>query len=58
MQTLKSSLILAGMPALLLLLNGCAASPHAPDEKYILVADNIKIPYWQLAAQGIARAAA
>jgi ribose transport system substrate-binding protein len=58
MQTVKSSLILAGMPAFLLLLTGCAAMPHAPDEKYILVADNTKIPYWQLASQGIARAAA
>ena len=58
MRTVKSSLILAGIPAFLLLLNGCAAMPHAPDEKYILVADNTKIPYWQLASQGIARAAA
>ncbi len=58
MRTLKSSLILAGIPALLLLLNSCAGSAHAPEEKYILVADNTKIPYWQLASQGIARAAA
>jgi ribose transport system substrate-binding protein len=42
----------------LLLLNSCAGSAHAPDEKYILVADNTKIAYWQTAAMGLARAAA
>ena len=58
MRTVKSSLILAGIPAVLILLNSCSASPHEPAEKYILVADNTKIPYWQLASQGLARAAA
>ena len=46
------------MPAILLLLNSCAGSAHAPDERYILVADNTKIAYWQSAAQGLAHAAA
>jgi ribose transport system substrate-binding protein len=49
---------MAGIPAVLLLLNGCASSPHAADENYILVADNTKIAYWQLAMQGLSHAAA
>ena len=58
MRTVKSSLLLAGIPAVLLLLNSCASSPHAADENYILVADNTKIAYWQLAMQGLSHAAA
>jgi len=58
MRTVKLSLLLAGIPAILLLLNSCAGSAHAPDERYILVADNTKIAYWQSAAQGLAHAAA
>jgi ribose transport system substrate-binding protein len=37
---------------------GCAALPHEPNEKYILVADNSKIPYWQTAVRGLNHAAA
>lgn len=40
-----------------LTLTGCAGSMHEPTEKYILVADNTKISYWQTAAQGLAHAA-
>jgi ribose transport system substrate-binding protein len=58
MPTVKSSLLLAGIPAALLLLNSCASNSHAADENYILVADNTKIAYWQLASQGLAHAAA
>ena len=58
MRTVKSSLLMAGIPAVLLLLNSCASSPHAADENYILVADNTKIAYWQLAMQGLSHAAA
>jgi ribose transport system substrate-binding protein len=58
MRTVKSSLLLAGIPAAMLLLNSCAGNSHAADENYILVADNTKIAYWQLAAQGLAHAAA
>lgn len=58
MRTVKWSLIFAGIPAVLLLLNSCASSPHAADENYILVADNTKIGYWQSAAQGLAHAVA
>jgi ribose transport system substrate-binding protein len=41
-----------------LLLTGCASSPHSPDEKYFLVASNIKVPYWQTAQAGLSRARA
>jgi ribose transport system substrate-binding protein len=58
MPTVKSSILLAGIPAALLLLNSCAGNSHAADENYILVADNTKIAYWQLASQGLAHAAA
>jgi ribose transport system substrate-binding protein len=39
-------------------MTGCAGSAHDPAEKYILVADNTKIPYWQSAVQGLNHAAA
>jgi ribose transport system substrate-binding protein len=39
-------------------LTSCAGSSHDPAEKYILVADNTKISYWQSAAQGLAHATA
>ena len=41
-----------------LTLASCAGSSHDPAEKYILVADNTKISYWQSAAQGLAHATA
>ena len=53
-----SSLLLAAVPASLFLLNSCAGSAHEPAEKYILVVDNSKIPYWQTAVQGLHHAAA
>jgi ribose transport system substrate-binding protein len=48
----------AACSAALLFLAGCAGSPHDPKEKYILVADNSKIAYFQTALQGLNRAAA
>lgn len=39
-------------------LTGCASSPHAADEKYYLVATNIKLPYWQSALAGLNKAGA
>jgi ribose transport system substrate-binding protein len=51
-------LVLAASGAALLFMAGCAATPHEPTEKYILVADNSKIPYWQSAVQGLNHAAA
>jgi ribose transport system substrate-binding protein len=44
--------------AALISMNGCAGGGHDPAEKYILVADNSKIPYWQTALQGLNRACA
>ncbi len=42
----------------LVILAGCAGSPHDALEKYYLLSANVKIPYWQTAANGLARAAA
>jgi len=42
---------------LFLILGGCGAAPHAANEKYYLVATNIKVPYWQTAFAGLGRAA-
>jgi ribose transport system substrate-binding protein len=44
--------------AAFILMTGCAGGGHEPAEKYILVADNSKIPYWQTALQGLNHAAA
>jgi len=50
--------ISALLPAALLLpLLGCGGSPHSADEKYFLLAANIKVPYWQQALAGVNRAA-
>lgn len=56
MRTVKWELTAASVSAALLLLTGCSSNPHAPAEKYILVADNTKIAYWQGALQGLTRA--
>ncbi len=34
-------------------MTGCATSMHSPTEKYILVATNTKLPYWQAALSGL-----
>lgn len=57
MRLAKCSLLSFALTSALLFLTGCAASPHEPNEKYILVADNMKIPYWQTANQGVIHAA-
>ncbi|HEX5482968.1 MAG TPA: substrate-binding domain-containing protein [Terriglobia bacterium] len=38
-------------------LASCGKSYHQPDERYVLVASNIKLPYWQEAAAGLTDAA-
>jgi ribose transport system substrate-binding protein len=38
-------------------LAGCGTSPHSPTENYVLIATNIKLPYWQAAAAGLKQAA-
>lgn len=58
MQTFRQLVAPALLSMALVSLTGCAGGGHAPAEKYILVADNSKIPYFQLAVQGLNRAAA
>ncbi len=58
MRKARRLLTLAASSAGLIFMNGCAGGGHDPAEKYILVADNIKIPYWQAAVQGLNHAAA
>ncbi len=48
--------VTAGVIAVLSM-GGCAAPPHEPTEKYILVATNIKLPYWQTVLAGLNHAA-
>lgn len=43
--------------ASLVSLTGCNASRHDPNEKYYLVSVNLKVPYWQTMATGLARSA-
>ncbi|HTS63175.1 MAG TPA: substrate-binding domain-containing protein [Candidatus Acidoferrales bacterium] len=43
--------------ALVLPLLDCGGSPHSVDEKYVLIATNIKVPYWQKALDGVNSAA-
>lgn len=52
----KSLLSLLGAAFLLPLLN-CGGSQHSVDEKYFLIATNIKVPYWQHALAGVNHAA-
>ena len=41
-----------------ILMVGCRGSQHSVDEKYYLIATNIKLPYWEAAGAGMVRAAA
>ena len=36
----------------------CGGSQHSPEEKFVLIATNVKVPYWQEAAAGLGKAAA
>ena len=56
MRTLMRAVTAAGVSAAFLLMTGCASSAHEPAEKFILVADNTKIAYWQSALQGLTKA--
>jgi ribose transport system substrate-binding protein len=53
-RTLLAASLTAGA---LCLLTGCYSEPHAADEKYILVAANTKVQYWQTALAGLNHAA-
>ena len=44
------------LPVLIVLV-GCSAPRHDPQEQYYLLSANVKIPYWQAAGNGLARAA-
>ncbi len=57
MRTVHRALIAALLPAAFFSMIGCSSSPHDPSEKYILVATNTKIPYWQTALGGLNHAA-
>ncbi|MCU1294869.1 MAG: sugar transporter substrate-binding protein [Bryobacterales bacterium] len=55
---MKKPISLAGaFSAALLVLSSCAPLPHNPNETYILVTTNIKVPYWQSALAGLRQAA-
>jgi ribose transport system substrate-binding protein len=56
MSALRYLLAPVGVAAALALA-GCAAPRHTTDEKYCLVAANIKLPYWQSALAGLSHAA-
>ncbi len=53
-KTLVSFFLLVWLVAL----SGCGDTTHAPEEKYVLVASNVKLPYWQEAGAGLLKAAA
>jgi ribose transport system substrate-binding protein len=53
----QNPLLLALVPAVFIT-TSCATSPHEPNETYILVTANTKIPYWQDALAGLNRAGA
>ncbi len=57
MQISKRALTVTSLSGAFLLLSGCAALPHEPTEKYILVSANTKLPYWQTALAGLNHAA-
>src|SRR5947209_18930052 len=57
MKVAKRALIASAFSAAIITMTGCASSPHEPTEKYILVAANTKLPYWQSALAGLNHAA-
>ena len=55
---MKKSITLAGFfSAALLVLTSCSPLAHNPNELYILVTTNLKVPYWQTALAGLNHAA-
>ena len=55
---MKQSITLAGLcSAALLVLSSCTPLAHNPNELYILVTTNMKVPYWQTALGGLQHAA-
>jgi len=58
MKVAKLALVASVFSAAIITMTGCAGSPHEPTEKYILVAANTKLGYWQTALAGLNHAAA
>lgn len=57
-QSYLSRLARTALPLVLALpLLNCGGGPHGADEKYWLVATNVKLPYWQAANAGLVAAA-
>ena len=56
MTAIKRFGLLTSLSVLLAMCNGC--SRHDNSERYILVTVNSKLPYWQTAASGLAKASA
>jgi ribose transport system substrate-binding protein len=56
MIAIKRSIITALGAALLLGTTACQAPEHATDERYYLISNNIKVPYWQSALAGLGAA--
>jgi ribose transport system substrate-binding protein len=52
---MKGQLLLSAI-ALLATLAGCRSPQHEANEKYVLIANNTKVPYWQAAIAGLNRA--
>jgi ribose transport system substrate-binding protein len=57
MRMISWTLSTAALSGALLSMTGCAGSAHEPTEKYVLVATNTKLPYWQTALAGLNHAA-
>jgi len=57
MRIIDRNLLVAGVLAGSIMLTGCAGPAHEPTEKYVLVAANTKLPYWQTALAGLNHAA-
>jgi ribose transport system substrate-binding protein len=57
MKVAKRALVASAFSAAIITMTSCGANPHEPSEKYILVAANTKLPYWQTALAGLNRAA-
>jgi ribose transport system substrate-binding protein len=45
-----------GLGVIVLTVSNCGGARHSPEEKYFLVAANIKLPYWQQVAAGLTKA--
>src|SRR4051812_31185065 len=57
MKVAKRALVASAFSAAIIIMTGCGANPHEATEKYILVAANTKLPYWQTALAGLNHAA-